>query len=128
MLRNKRLLKRIILFCTLVLVVVIAWGSLTPEIASSQQIDSRLSNLEVDINALESRLSRIESQLDQLRGIRTPSPTTPAPGNRTNQTQLGREQMFDRLATLVIELKQQVNKLEARVSKLEPQGKPRKSS
>lgn len=128
MLRNKRLLKRITVFCTLVLLVVIVWGSLTHEIASSQQIDSRLSNLEVDINALESRLSRIESQLDQLRGIRTPRPATPAPGNRTNQTQLGREQMFDRLATLVIELKQQVNKLEARVSKLEPQGKPRKSS
>jgi len=27
--------------------------------------------------------------------------------------------MFDRLATLVVELKQQVNKLEARVTKLE---------
>lgn len=128
MLRSNRLLQRITLFCALVLVIVIVWGSLTPEIASSQQLDSRLSNLEVDINALESRLSRIESQLDQLRGIRTPRPTNPAPGNRTNQTQLGREQMFDRLATLVIELKQQVNKLEARVSKLEPQGKPRKSS
>ncbi len=33
--------------------------------------------------------------------------------------------MFERLATLVIELKQQVNKLETRVSQLEPGGAPR---
>lgn len=122
MLKSKRLFQKIALLCAAVLIVIIVWGSLTPEIASSQQVESRINNVEVDLNRLESRLNRIESQLDQLRGVRSPRrPSAPSPENRSpNQTpQLSREQMFDRLATLVIELKQQVNKLETRVSKLE---------
>jgi outer membrane murein-binding lipoprotein Lpp len=102
------------------ILVIIIWLGLFPNTASSQQIQSRINNLEADLNRVESRLNQIESRLGQSR--QSPSPrTTLTPrqptGSRGNLSQ--QDQMFDRLATLVVELKQQVNKLEARVSKLE---------
>lgn len=102
------------------ILVTILWGSFFSKTASSQQVESRINNLEADFNRIESRLSQIESQLGQ--GRQSPSPrTTLTPrqstGSRGNLSQPDR--MFDRLAILVIELKQQVNKLEERVAKLE---------
>ena len=120
--KNNNLLKKIALLC--MVLVLIAWGALIPAPASSQ-VESRINALEVDINGLESRLNRIE-QLNQLGisgSLRAPlSVPSPSPSNsQRNRSQLNREQMFDRLATLVIELKQQITALEARVSKLESQ-------
>lgn len=114
--------KKVLLIC-LALIVAIAFWSIHP--AATAQ-DSRISALEVDINGLESRLNRLEAQISQI--TRTPYPGAPAspspPRNtRRSQPQLSREQMFDRLATLVIETKDQVNKLQARVAKLEAQRK-----
>lgn len=102
------------------ILVAIIWGGLFSNTASSQQVESRLNNLEADFNRVESRLNQLESQLNR-RG-RSPSPrTTLTPrqstGSRQNLPQ--QDPMFDRLATLVIELKQQVNKLEERVSQIE---------
>ncbi|BBD66133.1 hypothetical protein NIES4072_01880 [Nostoc commune NIES-4072] len=102
------------------ILAAILWGGLFGNTASSQQVESRIYNLEADLNRVESRLSQIESQLG--RSGQSPSPrTTLTPrqstGSRRNLSQ--QDPMFDRLATLVVELKQQVNKLEARVSKLE---------
>jgi ribosome-associated translation inhibitor RaiA len=91
---------------------------LTP--ASSQQIDSRINNLEADFNRVLSRLNQIEGQINQRQPVSSPRTTITVPsGSRRNVSQTQREQMFDRLAILVVELKQQVNKLEARVGKLE---------
>jgi len=101
------------------ILVTIIWGSFFSKTASSQQVESRINNLEADLNRVESRLNQIESQLGKTR--QSPSSrTTLTPrqtGSRGNLSQ--QDPMFDRLATLVIELKQQVNKLEARVAKLE---------
>ncbi|MDZ7963257.1 MAG: hypothetical protein RMY34_36305 [Aulosira sp. DedQUE10] len=104
-----------------VLVIVLLLGVLSKP-ALSQQIESRINNLEADLNRVESQLSRIQSQLGQSR--QSPSPrTTLTPrqssGSGRNLSSTQRDQMFDRLATLVVEVKQQVNKLETRVSKLE---------
>lgn len=102
--------------------VLIAWGALIPAPASSQ-VESRINALEVDINRIESRLNRIEqlNQLGSSGSLRVPlSVPSPSQSNsQRNRSQLNREQMFDRLATLVIELKQQITALEARISKLE---------
>lgn len=119
---NNNLLKKIALLC--IVFVLIAWGALIPAPASSQ-VESRINALEVDINGIESRLNRIE-QLNQLGSSGSPraplSVPSPSPSNsQRSRSQLNREQMLDRLATLVIELKQQLTTLEARVSKLEPQ-------
>ncbi len=127
MFKSNSLLKKIALLCTAVLILILFLGSLTPEIALSQQVESRLNALELDFRNLELQINQLESQLNQnRRGVSPRTPATSTPNNRgRNQPQLSREQMFDRLATLVIELKQQVNQLEARVSKLEPPGAPR---
>ncbi|MEH1781670.1 MAG: hypothetical protein V7L26_21660 [Nostoc sp.] len=102
------------------ILITIIWGSFFPKTASSQQVESRINNLEADFNRVESRLNQIESQLGKTRHspssitTLTPRQSTGYRGNLSQQ-----DPMFDRLATLVIELKQQVNKLEARVAKLE---------
>ncbi len=103
-----------------VFMVIIIWGGLLSYPALSQQIESRLYNLEADVNRVESRLNQIESVLNQNRSQSSRLPVTlpqPARNNRRNVSQ--QDPMFDRLATLVVELKQQVNKLETRVAKLE---------
>jgi BMFP domain-containing protein YqiC len=126
--QKKNIFKRIAMLCMALLVVVFVGGWLVPDIASSQQEQSRINALEADLYRIESRLNRIEAQLTQLR--RGDSPRTPATPHRINsgqkRPQLSREQMFDRLATLVIELREQIKQLEARVSKLEARPAPSK--
>ncbi|WP_339385961.1 hypothetical protein [Calothrix rhizosoleniae] len=95
------------------------WGGLFTYPAVSQRIESRLNNLEFDLNRLESRLSRIESEISRTGRDRR-IPTIPRQSTRRRGlSQRERDRMFDRLATLFIELKQQVQTLEKRVKKLE---------
>ena len=119
MLKSNSFFKKIVLSCLTLLLVIVAWTWLISAPASSQT-QSQINALEVDLNGIESRLNRIEAQLNQLGRFAPPTPTLPpSRSNSGRNTPLTRDQMFDRLATLVIELKQQVNKLETRVSKLE---------
>lgn len=111
------MLRRLLLAGILVMII---WLGLLSNPAASQQIESRLNNLQADFNRVQSRLSQIESQLNQNRPPSSARTTITVPsGSRRNLSQQDRERMFDRLATLVVELKQQVNKLEERVSKIE---------
>ena len=116
-------MKKIGLVAIALFLVIITWGGLFSERASSQQVESRLNNLEADFNRFESRLNQLESQLSQIRQL--PSPRVPAtppqsPRNpRRNLSQQERDRMFDRLATFVIEIRDDIKKLQARVSKLE---------
>ncbi len=108
---------RRLLFATSLVIVI--WLGLLSNSASSQQVESRINNLEADFNRVESRLNQIESQLGQ-NSQPSSSRTTLTPRSPNSRQSLSQsDRMFDRLATLVIELKQQVNKLEERVSKLE---------
>ncbi|MDM9379732.1 hypothetical protein QUB80_03330 [Chlorogloeopsis sp. ULAP01] len=103
-----------------VLTAIVIWGSLFSYPAASQQVESRLSNLEADFRRLEAQVNQLQSQRGQPR---SPSPTTTLTPRQTspgrNLSPQERDKMFDRLATLVVELKQQVNTLEERVVKLE---------
>ena len=119
MLKSNSFLNKIVLACLTLLLVIVVWTWLISAPASSQT-QSQINALEVDINGIESRLNRIEAQLNQLGRFAPPTATPPpSRSNSGRNTPLSRDQMFDRLATLVIELKQQVNKLETRVAKLE---------
>ncbi|MBD2777437.1 hypothetical protein [Iningainema tapete] len=116
-------MKRIGLVGLALFLVIILWGGLLSNTASSQQIESRISTLEADINRLESQVNQLQAQLGN-QGRTSPSPRTNItptgePRSRRNLSTQERDRMFDRLATLVVELKQQVNKLETRLSKLE---------
>lgn len=115
--RKNNKLKITAMLAIAMLLVILAWVSLTPEVALSQQAESRINNLEFDLRNIESRLGQIESQLGQ--SARSVSPTTVTPNDRVRNRQLARLQSFDKLANLAIETRQDLKQLEARVAKLE---------
>ncbi|MFM2063045.1 MAG: hypothetical protein RLZZ507_2715 [Cyanobacteriota bacterium] len=103
-------------------VVIILWSSILSHPASSQQVDFRVNNLESDLRRVELRLNQIElllRQNPQIPSSRIPEIPVKTPSSRRNLSQSERDKMFDRLSTLVVELKQQVNDLAKRVVKLE---------
>ncbi|MBD2293005.1 hypothetical protein H6G06_05785 [Anabaena sphaerica FACHB-251] len=103
-------------------VVIILWSSIVSHPASSQQVDFRVNNLESDFRRLELRLNQIElllRQNPQIPSSRIPETPSKPQIYRRNLSQSERDKMFDRLSTLVVELKQQVNDLEKRVTQLE---------
>lgn len=108
--------KKVLLLCLTTILVIISWYGLNNAVISQP---SRVTNLDADLSRLETRINRIEAQLSQLNRGQTPLSPAPSPINSRRKPQLSREQMFDNLANLVIETKDQVNKLQARVSKLE---------
>lgn len=94
---------------------------------SSAALESRLSRVESDNFQLRSQIANLESQISAIRGqssSQTPIPITPQTipiPPRTNRQVTSSDPMFDRLATLVIELKQRIQALEAQVAKLKQQ-------
>jgi len=87
---------------------------------TSSQLGSRVSRLETENTALRSRVSRLENTISRLsQGGGSQIQLEPAP-EATPTLQSG-DPMFDRLATLVVETKQQVLALEERVADLEAQ-------
>ena len=121
--RKNNKLKITAMLAIAMLLVILAWISLTPEISLSQQVESRINNLEFDLRNIESRLGQIESQLGQ--SARSVSPTTVTPNDRVRNRQLARLQSFDKLANLAIETRQDLKQLEARVAKLESRVAPK---
>ncbi len=104
-----------------ILLVIFIWGGLLSDTAYCGLLESRLNNLEYDFYRLESQVNRIETQLNRA-GVSQPRiPNNPLPSQRRPRklSQQEREKMFDRLATLVIELKQDIKGLQKRVSQLE---------
>ncbi|HLP90442.1 MAG TPA: hypothetical protein VK184_17885 [Nostocaceae cyanobacterium] len=101
---------------------VILWGGILAKSAFSQAPDFRIYNLESELRRIDMRLNQLELSLAQNRQS-PPSNFNLAPrqstGTRRNLSQSERDQMLDRLSTLVVELKQQVNLLNTRVKKLE---------
>jgi hypothetical protein len=100
------------------LLALMLWSTILSHPVSSQQVESHLNILEFDFRRLETRLNQIELQLGQNRfGQNRSQPQSTGSQKRLSLSE--RDKMFDRLATLVIELKQQVNRLTTRVTKLE---------
>lgn len=99
----------------------------------SAGLESRLGRLEAENFQVRSQLSRIESQLNQFQG-RTPSrPTLSTPARpstsrtvpyRGSTSTLSSDPLFQRLSTLVIELKERIQALEAKVAPSRTQRKP----
>ena len=77
-------------------------------------LESRVSRLETELIGIQSRLSQLGSSLPR-QSISVPPPTLPSGTQRVAST----DPQFDRLATLVIELKERVTILETRFNTLE---------
>jgi hypothetical protein len=96
-------------------------------------LESRLVRVESENRQLRSQISRIESQLNQSQG-RSPSspnlstpvrpPTSPTVPYRGSTSTLSSDPLFQRLSTLVIELKERIQALEAQIPQSRGQRKP----
>jgi BMFP domain-containing protein YqiC len=86
---------------------------------SVTNLTARITRLESENSGLRSRVSRLESQLSRVGnavGVRVPQPPTEQGPVRG---ELSSDPMFDRLATLAIEQRERMDRLEARLNALE---------
>lgn len=97
------------------LVLLCWWG-----MAAGIRAQGSSLRLETRVDRLESELSRVRSQLTQLEarsgGPSTLPPATSVPGS---SNELSLAEQFDNLATLAIEVRQDVRDLQVRVAELE---------
>ena len=119
------MVKKTWLFC-LALILLFTVLSRWAVAQSSFGLESRLSRLEGDNLLLRSQLSRLESQVYQFSNrpdssqrnqANTPPPPLVPP--RLDRRASTRDPIVDRLATLLVELRQRINKLEARIAAVE---------
>lgn len=92
-------------------------GVLVPSPAAAQQLESRLTQLEFQLRQVRSQISQLEARLSQ-PGSSAPAPR-PAPSTASSPANPDLATQFDNLATLTIELRQQLRALEGRVTQLE---------
>ena len=96
----------------------------TASIAADGGLETRLSSLESRVLSLQSELYRIESQINQLSSSSTiprESPRrveVPLPPRSTRRIPSS-DPMFARLSTLFVEQKERLDRLEARIARLE---------
>jgi len=120
------MVKKLLIALTTLFLVLVTLQSFTSA-QSTSSLSSRLSRLEAENFQLRLQINQLESQINGLnragsQRVRTQSgrpAITVAP--RPPKAQVDADSQFDRLATLVIELKERVVKLENQVSKLETQ-------
>lgn len=104
-----------ILLGMMIIIVILLQPALSWAQFPSSQLDYRLRRVEVEVNELRRQISQL-----QFQGVPVPaSPTLTPDGNSPAPRQLSGDPMFDRLATLVIELKQDVILIQERLEKLE---------
>ncbi|MEM7724980.1 MAG: hypothetical protein AAF208_01250 [Cyanobacteria bacterium P01_A01_bin.45] len=106
-----------LLFFSIIIATTIIF--LFPVKAHSAQLESRINNLESDLNRVELRLNSLESQLNRSPSSRRNKPITTVPTSRRKLSSREKDKMFDRLAIMVIEIKQDLKKLQQRVLELE---------
>ena len=117
-------------FSVTILIVGLIFALIT---ASNQPASSQsITGLNAEISSLRSRINRLESEI---RNIRTSNPTSALPYELpekepidgeienppvVNDQPIGKsDPLFERLATLIIELKEDVNNIENRLDALE---------
>lgn len=106
-------MKKLFTIASLVVAMLILFHAFSPAQAQIS-VESRLTRLEADLVGIQAQLNQLAAGRSSGINVPTPAPLSlPASGARVSNAQ------FDRLANLLIELKQRVNTLEAKVNKLE---------
>ncbi len=106
---------------------LLGWGMGQTAIAQfPANLESRMAQLESDNLQLRGQLNQLEARLSSLRTAPplAPAPTVSSP-TPTYTAVPATDPKFQRLATLVVELKLQVRELEQRLAKLEQPRSPR---
>lgn len=108
----------LIVFSLIVLLGCLGWNSLTLAQGSTSQLEYRISRLESQVSQLSAQLGSLRNQgsgttvIEVKPGTEMPRPSD---GNRL----LSGDPMFDRLAILVVETKQDVQQLQKQLAALE---------
>jgi uncharacterized protein YceH (UPF0502 family) len=113
----------------LTLIVLLSWQTLTPA-QDTAFLASRITRLENQNSALRSQLNQLESQVSRISSNIGLDYAQPAPIEISPSSPLTDDPMFDRLATLVIELRERIVELETQVADLQARvsGSPESSS
>lgn len=111
-------LSRLIVGGALVLLFFLALQSITPA-QDDSFLSSRINRLESENSALRSRINRLETQVSRLNADVGIGYAEPIQEDLSATGTLSSDPMFDRLATLAIELKERINVLEAQVADLQ---------
>lgn len=102
----------------LALVLLLSWQTIAAA-QDSSFLSSRVSRVESENSALRSRLSQLESQVSRLSSNAGIGYATPSEVDIPQSGVLSSDPMFDRLATLAIELKERIVVLEEQVADLQ---------
>ena len=132
LLQWRKFIFRICLSCFFIAVIFIY-----PTFVNSPGLAQSDLNLRSDIISLQARISRLEQEVSQLRGSlnkpnsrparterSTPTPTIINPPVVNGEAIGSSDPLYERLATLVIELKEDVRNIEQRLSEVEGQTAP----
>src|SRR4028119_55874 len=103
---------KICLLC-LACALAIAVAPIFTPAQSTTQLEFRITQLESQISELRGQIYSLQNQASRVNRPQSPSSA------RTNPRMLSGDPMFDNLATLAIETKQDVIKIKERLSKLE---------
>lgn len=110
------MLRSVIGFClTLLLFLSVRGGQ---PVQAQIGLESRIARLESELFSLRSQVTQLQARLGS--GARVPESRSLPPIQRSAPVTPSGD-MFDRLATLVIELKDRMNQVEARLSRLDGQ-------
>lgn len=103
--------------------MLLSWGARTPAQPIAQtsiNLESRLSQLESVTYNLRSQVSQLTAEVNRLgTGSRAPRVTPSTPGTRSPKPSSSDDPQFDRLATLVIELKERMDAIDTRLTQVE---------
>ncbi len=111
---QSRLFKPILIFVLALMLLLSVFQGAVPA-QSVSQLDARVSRLESENSVLRSQLSQLASQIsrgDRGSGVSVAPPRVSSPP--ASNSVLASDPMFNRLATLVIELRERIIALENR--------------
>jgi outer membrane protein TolC len=108
-------MKRLLVILGSVALMLLALQTFLPAQAQVGLVESRLARVESELAGIRSQLSQL-SALRPSPGVAVPAPRTALPPQRPTKFT---DAQFDRLATLVIESRDRIEALEAKVAQLE---------